>query len=131
MSDTVPDRRREGRHRVLMSGRCHLAPGQSPEVWLTQISVWGCQITVREGLLAADQHVVIKTGAIEGLPGIVRWTLGELAGIEFAQPLDEGVLADLADGGPACAARTPGELVDQFGRRMPNWPRTPQSSRRD
>ena len=43
-----------------MSVRCRIAPGLSPEVWLTDISVTGCQLAIKEGLLAEGQNVVIK-----------------------------------------------------------------------
>jgi len=122
MSNTIPDRRREGRQRMLLEVRCRIAPGQSPEVWLTEISVTGCQILVREGLLAQGQYVVIKPKGIEGVPGIVRWILGEAAGIEFERPLHEAVLTHLLDGRQAAGAYRSDEFVDRFGRRMPARP---------
>ena len=129
MSNTIPDRRREGRQRLLTEVRCRLAPGQSPEVWLTEISVTGCQILVREGLIAQDQSVVIKPTGIEGLPGRVKWLLGEAAGIEFEQPLHAAVLAHLLTGGRAPSTYKGSEFVDQFGRRMPSRAPLAPSSR--
>lgn len=126
MSSSIPDRRRDGRQRIQMSVRCRIAPGQSPEVWLTEISVTGCQIAIREGLLTLGQPVVIKAKGLEGLPGAVRWVLNESAGIAFEQPLHPAVLDHLLDGGsPPPTTYRPAEFVDQFGRRMPNWPRHP------
>jgi hypothetical protein len=140
MSNTVPERpaaertmserRRDERRRMLMSGRCRIAPGQSPEVWLIEISRSGCQITVREGLLARGQHVLIKTGGIAGLAGTVRWTRGEVAGIEFDEPLQAPLLELMVCGCPDTGECEPSELVDQFGRRMPSWPRKSQSGSR-
>ena len=69
---------------MLMQARCRIAPGQSPEVWLTEISVIGCQLSIREGMLTPGQNVVIKAKSLEGLPGTVRWVLGEAAGVAFA-----------------------------------------------
>ena len=62
MSNTIPDRRREGRQRLLTEVRCRLAPGQSPEVWLTEISVTGCQILVREGSTVAQGTIIGLSG---------------------------------------------------------------------
>lgn len=99
MVHPLPERRREGRQRILVGVRCRIAPGQSPEVHLTEISVTGCQIVIREGLLKTAQHVVIKARGLEGLPGTVRWVLGDAVGIAFEHPLHPAVLAHLLDGG--------------------------------
>lgn len=120
---SLPERRREGRQRILMDVRCRIAPGQSPEVWLTEISVIGCQIALREGLLTLGQHVVVKAKGLEGLPGTVRWLLGEAAGIEFEQPLHAAVLEHLLAGGSQPTSYRPSEFIDQFGRRIPDWTR--------
>lgn len=122
MSSAIPERRRDGRQRIHMSVRCRIAPGQSPEVWLTEISVTGCQIAIREGLLTQGQHVVVKAQGLEGLPGRVRWVLNESAGIAFEQPLHPAVLTHLLEGGQQPRAYRPDEFVDQFGRRMPTRP---------
>jgi hypothetical protein len=123
MVSSLPERRRESRQRILMDVRCRIAPGQSPEVWLTEISVTGCQILIHEGLLEAGRNVVIKAKGLEGLPGTVRWVLGEAAGIAFEQPMHPAVLDHLLSGGSQPAGYRSNEFVDQFGRRMPNWPR--------
>lgn len=107
---------------MLMEVRCRIAPGQSPEVWLTEISVTGCQILVREGLLSQGQYVVIKPKGIEGVPGVVRWLLGEAAGVEFERPLHAAVLAHLLNGQYAQNPYPSGDFVDRFGRRMPARP---------
>ena len=123
MMSSIPERRRDGRQRIQMTVRCRIAPGQSPEVWLTEISVMGCQIAIRDGLVSAGQHVVIKAKGLEGLPGTVRWTLQGSAGIVFEQELHPAVLKHLLDGGSIPTSYRPADFVDQFGRRMPNWPR--------
>lgn len=124
MSSAFPERRQADRQRMRMNVRCRIAPGQSPEVWLTEISITGCQIGVREGLLAAGRYVVIKAGGLEGLPGTVRWVLGEAAGIEFEQPLHPAVLDHLLSGSQPTAykpAETAERRIDRpaqaFGRR--------------
>lgn len=103
---------------MLMNVRCRIAPGQSPEVWLTEISLTGCQIGVREGLLTEGRYVVIKAQGLEGLPGTVRWSLGEAAGIEFEQPLHPAVLAHLL-GGSQTPAYTPVEPGSRSSQRAP------------
>lgn len=103
---------------MLMDVRCRIAPGQSPEVWLTEISVTGCQLAMREGVLTVGQYVVIKAKGLEGLPGTVRWILGEAAGIEFEQPLHPAVLSHLLRGSAPTAYKPP-EVAGQQGGRMP------------
>jgi hypothetical protein len=124
MSNTLPERRREGRQRVLMTVRCRIAPGRSPEVGLTELSLGGCRILLREGLVTPGQHVVIKAKALEGLPGTVRWVMGDAAGIIFEQPLHPAVLEHLLQDGALPSAYRSAEFIDHSGQRVPREPRT-------
>jgi hypothetical protein len=124
MSDTVtcanPDRRTPGRTRLPMDVLCRIAPGRSPEVWLTEISLSGCQLKIRAGLLTARQYVAIKPPDIESLPGTVRWVQGGAAGVQFERPLHEAVLRHLLYEPPQSPAPRSHQFVDRFGRPLPD-----------
>lgn len=113
MNPVYQERRRNSRQRLLVGVRCRIAPGQSPEVMLTEISIDGCQVGLRKGLLSVGQYVVIKARGLEGLPGRVRWILGETAGIAFENKLHPAVLDHLLDGGPRPSTYRPKERSDQ------------------
>lgn len=123
MSNALPERRREGRQRVLMTVRCRIAPGRSPEVGLTELSLAGCRLLLREGLVTPGQPVVIKARLVEGLPGTVRWVLGDAAGVAFEQPLHPAVLEHLLRDGMLPSAYRSAEFIDHSGQRVPREPR--------
>lgn len=123
MNVSIPERRREGRKRILMDVRCRIGPGMSPMVWLSDITTIGCQIIIREGELKGNQNVVIKLEGIDGIPGKVKWVFRSTAGIEFERPLHAAVLNYLLSGQPEHAALMGEGFVDRFGRPMPKWPR--------
>lgn len=115
MSDAIPEQRHEGRQPILMDVRCRLAPGRTAHVSLSQISTTGCQFRIREGLVAVGQHVVVKAKGLEGLPGAIRWVLGDRAGMAFEQPLHPAVLDHLLGVGEAPTYR-PSPTLGHAGR---------------
>ena len=128
MTISIPERRREGRKRILMDVRCRVGPGMSPLVWLTDITAIGCQLVIRDGLLKGEQNVVIKFEGLEGVTGKVKWVLGTSAGIEFERPIHEAVLKYLLYGRHENAASRRNDLVDRFGRPMPERNKRPRLS---
>jgi hypothetical protein len=122
MTNANSDRRTLGRTRLPMDVLCRIAPGRSPEVWLTEISLSGCQLKIRAGLLTARQFVAIKPPDIEGLPGTVRWVQGGAAGVQFERPLHEAVLRHLLYEPPQSPAPRSHQFVDRFGRPLPRKP---------
>ena len=125
------DRRGSARRTLLLNVRCRIASGVSPEVWLTDLATSGCQLILRAGLLQAGQRIMIRPSEIEGLPGIVQWVFGTRAGIAFEHPLHPAMVNHLLRARPR--TRPPaadGGFQDRFGRRLPDWPRTPGGNRR-
>ena len=122
MSVSIPERRREGRRRILMDVRCRIGPGMSPLVWLTDITTFGCQLVIREGSLKEEQNVVIKLEGIDGISGKVTWVYRSNAGIEFERPLHEAVLKHVLSGRRDYEALNRRDAVDQFGRSIPERP---------
>lgn len=95
--------RQSDRHGVDLSADFELPWGRIRRVSLTNISVSGCRITSRDPLLAVGDAVLIRTSALSGASGIVRWCYECEAGIEFSSLLDDRLLAHLATFGPAGA----------------------------
>lgn len=120
MSDHYAERRRTTRQLSILSVRCRVGHGMSPQVWLTDLSPLGCQLVIRAGTLRADQHVVIKPKGMEGIPGTVKWVIDLKAGIEFDRPLHEAVVDHLLANPASGGNEKP--LVDRFGRPVPELP---------
>lgn len=121
MADPSSERRREERSRLPMAVQCSLAPKKTLELSLVEASLTGCRVTTSPGLLQLDQRIVITPPGMHGLPGIVRWVVGEGAGIEFEQPLREVVLRHLLYE-PQESDNDRWDFVDGFGRRLPHQP---------
>jgi len=127
MSEYSPERRRANRQLSILSVRCRVAHGMSPQVWLTELSTHGCQLVIRAGALRQDQRVVIKPKDMEGIPGRVVWVVDVKAGVEFEKPLHAAIVDHLLNP-PLRPDDAP--LVDRFGRPVPELPRSRHSSLR-
>jgi len=132
---------------MLLNVHCRIASGLSPEVWLTNLSQTGCQLILRAGILHISQRIVIMPQETarpqarrsgdekiapqpQRLPGTVKWTFEDRAGVQFDDPLDEETVARLLAAKPKSAVppeRARNEFVDQFGRPLPDWPRARNS----
>lgn len=66
--------------------------GQSMSGRICDISTDGARVLADDLLCAGDKVVVTMRGLQMRLPGIVRWTQGDHAGVEFDQPLPIGQL---------------------------------------
>lgn len=127
MSDHYSERRRADRQLSILSVRCRVGQGMSPQVWVTELSTLGCKLVIRTGALSQGQRVVIKPKDIEGLAGVVKWVADINAGIEFDQPLHQAIVDHLLAGPPQTGADK--AIVDRFGRPMPDLPRSARQSR--
>jgi hypothetical protein len=119
--DPSSERRREERSRLPMAVKCSLAARKSQELSLVEASLTGCRVKAAPGLLARDQHILITPPGMHGLAGIVRWVVGDGAGIEFDQPLAAVVLRHLLYE-PQDGDDERWDFVDGFGRRLPQPP---------
>lgn len=127
MAEDYSERRRADRQLSILSVRCRVSQGMSPQVWLTELSPLGCKLVIRAGSLTQGQRVVIKPKDIEGLPGVVKWISDIDAGIEFDQPLHQAIVDHLlAEPQQSGADKA---IVDRFGRPMPELPRSTRQSR--
>jgi hypothetical protein len=87
-----------------LSADFELPWGRIRRVSLRDISHCGCRITLDEQVLAVGDAVVIRTSALCGAIGEVKWCSDREAGIEFAIEINTHVLAQLLAAGP-CEAK--------------------------
>ena len=71
--------RRETRHTVTVAGRYRARQGGARDVWIKDISEYGCGI-------------LVKVGNVGPIPADVKWRKGHVVGAEFEQPLHPSVL---------------------------------------
>ncbi|WP_054531682.1 PilZ domain-containing protein [Erythrobacter sp. SG61-1L] len=81
-----------------------------PGAVLMDLSVTGCQVSLRGVQLAIGQIVVVRPDGLEGLSGVVRWIEGGRVGIEFDRPLHPGVAAHIV----AAPAPAPGGALADY-----------------
>ncbi|WP_166040060.1 PilZ domain-containing protein [Sphingosinicella sp. YJ22] len=102
-------RRRSIRNRVLMVATLHTS-SREIAVRLRDVSATGARIEGAE-LPRPGADVILKRGAFEGFARVV-WTSGNVAGIEFDEPIEETELMLRLNGLPPASAPDP----DQFRR---------------
>lgn len=112
------------RRPVKVDAALRAGSGRARGAKLSDLSEAGCRLEVDAGALDANQAVTVKPPALEGLAGVVRWTRGNVAGIEFADPLHPAVVDHVAGearlaGQPPVPRRASG-FTDNFGRPLPN-----------
>ena len=79
--------RRSQRHPVLLASRCRTQTGLRDVGTISNISPEGCCVTTKALFVNVEMRVLVKPDGMEGLTGIVRWIVGNRAGIEFDSPL--------------------------------------------
>ena len=83
---------RSERLAVSLPADCRTPWGKIEHVVLSDISAEGCQVEATHEILMRGDHVLIRTSALLGASGTVRWVEAARAGIEFDSPLDGKVL---------------------------------------
>lgn len=118
--------RRHGRRKVQIDASLRDGSGSARSADLTDLSEAGCRMELDRGAVEQDQFVVVRPGALEGVAGRVRWTRGNAAGVEFADPLHPAVV-DHVSGGRELAGHAPAPprgldsgFTDNFGRPLPS-----------
>ena len=111
------------RRRVRVDASLRGGDGAARGARLCDLSEAGCRLEFESGALDADQAVTVRPTALEKLKGTVRWTRGNVAGVEFADPLHPAVVDHVAGeaqlaGQPPVSRRASG-FTDNFGRPLP------------
>ncbi len=89
------DSRREERHMVQVAGRYRSKHGQSRDIWIKDISEYGCRFFDRFSVLEVGSTILIKVGNIGPITTDVKWREGSTVGAEFDNPLHPGVLGHI------------------------------------
>lgn len=85
--ENVRSLRRAKRHMLVLPARCRSRSGFVDHVVISDLSEGGCRIDSLGLVLGVGDMVVVRPQALEGLTGVIRWTKGHSAGIEFDRPL--------------------------------------------
>ena len=79
-----------------MAAQCRTQSGLRDRGRISDISPEGCCISTESLLFKVGTRVMIKPEGMEGLTGVVRWIVGDRAGVEFDGPLYGPVFEHLA-----------------------------------
>lgn len=79
--------RRSERQPLILPARVRSRSGFLDRVMITDLSPDGCRIESRALTIHPGDLVVLRPEGLEGLGGLIRWTRGEMAGVEFERPL--------------------------------------------
>lgn len=91
-----PVPRRAQRRRVMMTATCRTQSGLRDNAYISDISPFGCRLTIKTLAVRIGLRVVIRPQGLEGVSGVVRWIEGQNAGLEFDAPLYEPVVDHLS-----------------------------------
>ncbi|MBX7483611.1 hypothetical protein [Qipengyuania qiaonensis] len=86
------DHRREARHVVTVAGRYRPRQGGARDVWIKDISEYGCKFFDRFSVLQTNSAILVKVGNVGPIPADVKWRKQHIVGAEFEQPLHPSVL---------------------------------------
>lgn len=84
-------RRRVSADVVIRSSRQGRIGGQ-----VLDISEYGCKLDISGCVVEAGQQLTIKLSNMESWSGLVRWTDGQIVGVQFDSPLHSAVVDHLA-----------------------------------
>ncbi|MCA1661445.1 MAG: PilZ domain-containing protein [Novosphingobium sp.] len=118
--------RRHGRRRVQVDATLRNGSGVARGAELTDLSEAGCRMELGEGAVEPDEVLVVRPGGLGGLTGRVRWTRGNAAGVEFADPLHPAVVdhvsgeRELEGQAPRPPRPANSGFTDNFGRPLPS-----------
>jgi hypothetical protein len=100
MFDPTHQRRQSHRYLSMLAATCRTAMGRKLDLVLSNISTDGCAVTTKTDALKPGQLVVVRTSTLEGLPGMVCWVRGNMAGVRFERPLYGPVVEHLVRSQP-------------------------------
>lgn len=95
MARAIQSARCSVRSEILVPAKYQTAWGRIAAITLTDVSAQGCCITATDQPLDHGARVIIRTAALLGASGIVRWTKNLTAGVEFDSPLPASILQHL------------------------------------
>ena len=97
MDQVTSNARRDKRNPLLLNARCRKSPWLVDHVELANISEGGCCIVGGGEGLVVGQDVKIRFADLKGVPGKICWIESRIAGVQFDEPLDAELVAELGD----------------------------------
>ena len=94
-SNRVNEHRREARHNVNVAGRYRARSSGARDVWIKEISEYGCRFFDKFSILETGKPILVRVGQIGPIPAEVKWRKGSVVGAEFETPLHPSVLAHI------------------------------------
>lgn len=88
----MSEQRREERHVVQIAGRYRLRHRTTRDIWIKDVSEYGCRFFDRFSVLEPGSEVLVRIGNIGPIETQIRWRRGNSVGGRFEQPLHPGVL---------------------------------------
>ena len=88
------DARARARKGLIMPAKCKTR-NLRIDVEVLDLTECGCKIATKFVFFEVGGEIVLMPKGLDGFPGIVRWTDGSRAGIEFRQPLHIAVVDHL------------------------------------
>ncbi|WP_226700014.1 PilZ domain-containing protein [Qipengyuania gaetbuli] len=89
--------RREDRHLVHVAGAYRARQSGSRQIWIKDVSEYGCRFFDKFSVLRVGTEVLLKLGNIGPLDAHVRWREGNIVGAEFVTPLHPSVLGHISE----------------------------------
>ena len=78
-----------------MAGRYRPRQGGSRDVWIKDVSEYGCRFFDRFSVLSVGTPISVRIGNIGPIAADVRWREGSIVGARFEDPLHPSVLAHI------------------------------------
>lgn len=79
--------RRAERRSVSLPAQCRTLSGLRDRGSIADLTADGCCVVTDELFIRLGVRVIVRPEGMEGLSGVVRWIVGNRAGIEFDRPL--------------------------------------------
>lgn len=86
------EHRREERFMVEVAGRYRARNGNARDIWIKDISEYGCRFFDKFSILEIDSEILVKVGNIGPIVTEVKWREGNIVGGQFDHPLHPSVL---------------------------------------
>ncbi len=94
MTRTLPSRRSQ-RRPVSVPTQCRTQSGLRDRGQITDLSAEGCCVQIRGHYFRTGVRLFVRPDGLEGLTGIVRWVVDDIAGVEFDRPIYQPVVDHL------------------------------------
>lgn len=89
--------RKSQRKPVLLAAQCRTMSGLRDRGEISDITSEGCCVKTNSLFFKVGTRVVIRPDGLEGLTGVVRWIVGDKAGVELDSPVYGPVIDHIAN----------------------------------